>query len=85
MKIQAEISLYPLREKNLTKPVRQFIEVLQSNDIKVKTGAMSSTVLADSRIFFESLRKAFEQVAKKYDVVVTTKISNACPEASRGK
>jgi uncharacterized protein YqgV (UPF0045/DUF77 family) len=85
MKIQAEISLYPLREKNLTKPVRQFIEVLENNDLKVATGAMSSIVSADSRIFFESLRKAFEQVAKKYDVVVTTKISNTCPEVSRGK
>jgi uncharacterized protein YqgV (UPF0045/DUF77 family) len=85
MKIQAEISLYPLRQKNLTAPVRQFIEALQNNDIKVKTGAMSSIVLADSRIFFESLRKAFEQVAKKYDVVVTTKISNACPEVNSAK
>jgi len=29
MKVQAEVSLYPLRQKNLAKPVGRFCELLQ--------------------------------------------------------
>ena len=65
MKVQAEISLYPLGQEDLTKPIRQFVKVLENNKLKVKTGAMSSLIAGDSRVVFESLRKAFEQLAKK--------------------
>ena len=80
MKVQAEVSLYPLRQDDLTKPIQQFVESLKSNNIKVKTGSMSSVISGDSKIVFQSLQKAFEQAAKKYKVVLTAKISNACPE-----
>jgi len=85
MKVQAEISLYPLRQNDLTKPIRQFIELLENNKLKVQLGPMSSLVIGDSKVVFESMRKAFEQLAKKYDVVVSAKISNACPEVSKDK
>ncbi len=80
MKVQAEISLYPLRQKDLTKPIRQFVQVLENDELKVKTGAMSSFVSGDSEVLFRNLREAFEQLAKEYEVVLTAKISNACPE-----
>jgi len=80
MKIQAEVSLYPLRQNDLTKPIQQFIEGLKSNKLKVKTGSMSSVISGDSQTVFQSLQKAFEQAAQTYEVVLTAKISNACPE-----
>ena len=80
MKVQAEISLYPLRQDDLTEPIQQFVESLKSNDLKVKTGLMSSVISGEESIVFQSLQKAFERAAKKYDVVLTAKISNACPE-----
>lgn len=80
MKIQAEVSLYPLRQNDLTMPIQQFVENLKNNNIKVKSGPMSSIIKGDSQIVFQALQKAFEQVAKKYEVVLTVKISNACPE-----
>ena len=46
---------------------------------------MSSFVTGDSQVVFESLRKAFEQLAKKYEVVVNAKISNACPGINEDK
>ena len=79
MKVQAEISLYPLRQGELTKPIQQFVQVLENNKLQVKTGPMSSFVTGDSQVVFQSLWKAFEQLAKKYEVVVNAKISNACP------
>ena len=80
MKVQAEVSLYPLRQDDLTKPIQQFVESLKSNNLKVKTGPMSSVISGDNKIVFQSLQKAFAQAAQKYEVVLTAKISNACPE-----
>ena len=85
MKIQAEISLYPLRCSDLTRPIRQFIELLENNKLKVELGPMSSLIAGDSQVVFESLREAFEQLAKEYEVVMTVKISNACPEVIKDK
>jgi len=80
MKVQAEVSLYPLRQNDLTKPIQQFVESLERDDLNIKTGSMSSVISGDSQIVFQGLQKAFEQAAQKYEVVLTAKISNACPE-----
>ena len=80
MKIQAEVSLYPLRQDDLTEPIQQFVESLKNENLNVKTGSMSSVILGEESIVFQSLQKAFEQAAQKYEVVLTAKISNACPE-----
>ena len=80
MKIQAEVSLYPLRQDDLTEPIQQFVESLKNENLNVKTGPMSSVISGDSSIVFQSLQKAFEQAVQKYEVVLTAKISNACPE-----
>jgi len=80
MKVQAEVSLYPLRQNDLTEPIQQFVESLKNGNLNVKTGSMSSVISGDSKIVFQSLQKAFEQAAQKYEVILTTKISNACSE-----
>ena len=83
MKIQAEVSLYPLRQDDLTKPIQHFIESLKRDDLNVKTGSMSSVISGDSQIVFQGLQKAFEQAAQRYEIVLTVKISNVCPETEK--
>jgi len=83
MKVQAEVSLYPLRQNDLTKPIQQFVKVIESNNLKVKTGAMSSLIAGDSQAVFENLQKAFEQLAQEYEVVMNAKVSNACPDTEK--
>jgi len=56
MKVQAEVSLYPLRQDDLTKPIQQFVESLKNNNLKVKTGPMSSVISGDNKIVFQSLQ-----------------------------
>jgi uncharacterized protein YqgV (UPF0045/DUF77 family) len=85
MKVQAEISLYPLRQNELTKPIQQFIELLESNELKIEPGPMSTLVSGDSQIVFQNLQKAFERLADESEVVMTAKISNACPEGNQSK
>ena len=80
MKVQAEISLYPLRQNDLAKPIEQFIASLKDDHLNVKTGSMSSVISGEESIVFQSIQKAFERAAQKYKVVLTAKISNACPE-----
>ena len=82
MKIQAEISLYPLRCNDLTEPIRQFIELLETDKLKFEIGPMSTLVTGDSQVVFENLKKAFERLAEEYKVVMSVKISNACPDVS---
>jgi len=81
MKIQAEISLYPLHCSDLTEPIRQFIDLLETDKLKVEIGPMSTLVTGDSQVVFENLKKAFERLAEEYKVVLTAKISNACPQS----
>ena len=80
MKVQAEVSLYPLRQNDLTEPIQQFVESLKNGNLNVKTGLMSSVISGDSQMVFQRLQKAFEQTAQRCEVVLTVKISNACPE-----
>jgi uncharacterized protein YqgV (UPF0045/DUF77 family) len=79
MKVKAEVSIYPLRNSDLTRLIQQFVEVLKDNKLQVRVGPMSSLVEGDSQIVFKSLQEDFEQLAKEYEVVLTAKISNACP------
>jgi len=85
MKVQAEISLYPLRQNELTKPIQQFIQALDNNKLKVELGPMSTLVTGDEPVVFESLQKAFEKLAQRYEIVLTAKISNACPEVNKDR
>ena len=80
MKVQAEVSLYPLRQKDLAEPIQRFVESLKRDELNVKTGSMSSVISGEESIVFQSLQDAFEQVAKNYEAVLNVKISNACPE-----
>jgi len=79
MKIQAEISIYPLKTKSLSGPIDEFCRILKNKGVKVETGIMSSFVVGESEIVFASVQEAFEKVAEKYDIAMDMKVSNACP------
>jgi uncharacterized protein YqgV (UPF0045/DUF77 family) len=79
MKVQAEISVYPLRTKSLSGPVEEFCKILRKQKLEIKTTAMSTFVRGESRDLFKACMEAFEQLAQKYETVMSIKISNACP------
>jgi uncharacterized protein YqgV (UPF0045/DUF77 family) len=49
--------------------------------LEVKIGPMSSSVSGECKYLFKTIQKAFEQLAEKYQVVMTAKISSACPSS----
>lgn len=79
MKVQAEISIYPLRVKSLSEPVEAFCKTLRERGLEVKTTAMSSFVSCESNDLFNACQEAFEQIAETYDAVLNMKVSNSCP------
>jgi len=54
MKVQAEVSLYLVRQNDLTEPIQQFVESVKCSNLNVKTGAMSSLISGDSQVIFQS-------------------------------
>ncbi len=79
MKLQAEISIYPLRTQSLSEPIEEFCSILRKYGLETKTTAMSTFVKGESRDLFKACEEAFEQLAEKYAVVMNMKISNTCP------
>ena len=80
MKIQAEISLYPLRISNVSKPIEEFLDALTHHELEIVSGPMSTRITGDSDTVFMALKSAFTGVIDEYEVVMSVKMSNACPE-----
>jgi uncharacterized protein YqgV (UPF0045/DUF77 family) len=79
MKVQVQVSIYPLRTESLSEPIDEFCGILKDRGLKVETQTMGSFVVGQSDIIFDSVQRAFEQTAEKYNIVMDFKISNACP------
>ena len=80
MKVQAQISLYPLRSSELGEPIRRFVELIRQEGLDVEVGPMSTQVTGDSELLFARLAEAFEDASQRGDMVLLLKVSNACPE-----
>lgn len=78
MRVQAEISVYPFGEADLSPAIEDFVGVLREEGLDPQMGAMSTVVAGDSRIVFSAIAKAFERVAAAHQCAVIAKYSNAC-------
>ncbi|MCA1810048.1 MAG: YkoF family thiamine/hydroxymethylpyrimidine-binding protein [Kiritimatiellia bacterium] len=79
MKIQAELSLYPLRTQHLSGNIANFTETLQGAGLHPKTGAMSTSLSGEVGQVFAAVARAFERCAASSDIVLVLKAGNACP------
>jgi len=59
--------------------IDQFVARLQQCGLPTEIGPMSSRIEGDSSSLFRALGEAFDAVAAHGEVVLTAKISNACP------
>ncbi len=85
MKVQVQISIYPLKTSSLSEPIEEFCRALKDKGLKVQTRTTDSLVIGESCIIFKSVQEAFEKIAEKHDVVMDFKISNACPKETKKK
>jgi uncharacterized protein YqgV (UPF0045/DUF77 family) len=76
--ISAQVSLYPLRQASLSEPIDPLLHALESQDLEVRPGPMSTLVLGTVEAVFEGLQKAFQDAAERGQVVMVATFSNAC-------
>lgn len=82
MKVQAEISLYPLWGKDPLTSIEQFLSVLEDEQLEPRIGPMSTSVIADNEDFFRAIARAFQEVATEHRCVLVLKCSNVSPSPS---
>jgi uncharacterized protein YqgV (UPF0045/DUF77 family) len=82
VKVQAEVSLYPLRTLSLGEVIAEFLDRLRQSGLVVELGPMGSRIEGESGELFGALHEAFDAVAAGGDVVLTLTMSNACPSGS---
>jgi len=80
VRVQAEVSLYPLRTRKLSGALETFRKALLRDGIQTESGAMSTRVAGESDDMFAALQEAFALVAAEHDVVMVLKMANGCPE-----
>lgn len=85
MKIQAELSLYPLKTDLIENGVRNFIKELSKSGVSVVSGPMSTLVAGESEELFRVVGECFEKACRTGKMVLVVKFSNACPEKAMGK
>lgn len=79
MLLAAQVSIYPLRQLNLSPAIEQALDVFRNHGLEVSPGSMSSIVWGEDEVLFTALKEAFRQTAKDASIVMTMTLSNACP------
>lgn len=82
MRVQAEVSLYPLRTERIGKPIERFLETVREHEIRLSVGAMSTWLEGEQEEVFAALRGAFSAVGEEYEIALVIKLSNACPNGA---
>ena len=79
MRVSAQVSLYPLRQQELSPAIDAVSEAFESEGIESKIGPMSTMATGEARRLFAGLQEAFERAASEGPVVMVVTVSNACP------
>ena len=78
MPVAVQVSLYPLRQTELSPAIDKALAIFWESGLEVTPGPMSTIIAGDDDAVFAALRDAFRSAADGEVVMVVT-ISNACP------
>ena len=79
----AQVSLYPLRQASLSPAIDEAVQILQSYDLDIEPGTMSTLVAGDDVVIFAALQDTFHHLSELGDTVMVATFSNACPIPAR--
>ena len=77
--LAAQVSIYPLRQPQLTPAIDKALETFRRYGLEVEPGAMSSVVSGDDEALFAALKEMYQQTSAQGEVVIVVTMSNACP------
>jgi len=79
MFVEAQFSIYPLREEHLSPAINEAIEIIKSFGLPVESGSMSSITYGESEKVFKAMQKVMDTVGENRHLVLIVTFSNACP------
>jgi uncharacterized protein YqgV (UPF0045/DUF77 family) len=79
MRVEAEVSLYPLGTERLWPFIESFVGVLREHGCDADVGQMSTLVKGDTEQVFGGLKAGYEAAAREGGCVLVVHASNACP------
>jgi uncharacterized protein YqgV (UPF0045/DUF77 family) len=79
MLIEAQFSLYPVKEQHLAPFIDKAVEIMRSLGLEVTVGPMSSLTYGESATIFRAFDRIIEEFGGTVRFVLITTISNACP------
>ena len=79
MFIEAQFSIYPLREQHLSPAIERAVEIIKSFGLPVETGSMSSITYGESEKVFKAMQAVMDKVGENKHLVLIVTFSNACP------
>ena len=77
--ISAQVSLYPLNQKELKTSIDKALRIFIESNLNVTPGPMSTTLSGDEEKIFSALKEVFHNAASDGQVVMVATFSNACP------
>lgn len=80
--ISAQVSIYPLRQAHLGPGISKAIEVFRNRCLIVRPEGMSTLLIGDPGLVFDSLKEAFQASGESGEVVMVVTLSNACGPAA---
>jgi len=79
MAILAQVSIYPLRQTELSAVINSAWQVFEKYQLLYEKGEMSTLLHGEPEQIFKALKEAFEKAVELGDVSMVVTISNACP------
>ena len=79
MHVSAQISVYPLRQDQLSPAIREVQDLLAAAGLQLTPGPMSTLVTGEASAVFDGLKTSFSRAAATGHVVMIVTVSNACP------
>lgn len=80
--ISVQISVYSL-DGNVREAVHSYLDALDATGLERDTGTMSTVVWGEADEVWRGLRKAYEAVSSKHEVVVNVGMCNVAPLPAR--
>ena len=77
--ITAQVSVYPLRQGNLSLAIDAVLEAFTRDGVEMQTGTMSTLIWGEGEKVFSALVDGFRNAASLGETVMVMTVSNACP------
>lgn len=76
MRVQAEVSFYPLKTQDVTREIVAFVETLRGHGVEVELGPLSALIRGEAAAVFDVLKQAYQARAQAGTAAMVVKYVN---------